>query len=62
MYELTKNILQKVSFDKKLFRKELSKAVKWLAKDELLMLKVWCLANFGSMYRPIINEVFRGAI
>ncbi|MCC7051024.1 MAG: hypothetical protein IT239_04515 [Bacteroidia bacterium] len=62
MIEMTKLVLQKVSFDKHLFRKELLKAVKWLSKDEKLMLKVWCVANFGVMYRPIINQVFKNII
>lgn len=59
MLEYTKNILTKVSFDKTLFRKELSKAVRWLKKDELRMLKVWCITTFGSYYRDVIMEVFK---
>jgi hypothetical protein len=62
MVEMTKLVLEKVSFDKHLFRKELTKAVKWLTKDEKLMLKVWCIAQFGAMYRPIINQVFRNIV
>ena len=59
MYELTKLTLEKVSFDKNLFKKELQKGVKWLKREEALMLKVWCLATFGNQYAPIIKEVFR---
>ncbi len=59
MFELTKLTLEKVSFDRKLFKKELQKGIKWLKKDEALMLKVWCLATFGNQYGPIIKEVFR---
>ena len=59
MLEYTKKILTKVSFDKTLFRKELSKAVRWLKKDELRMLRVWCIATFGSYYRDVIVEVFK---
>jgi len=59
MLEYTKKILTKVSFDKTLFRKELAKAVKWLKKDELRMLKIWCITTFGSYYRDVIMEVFR---
>ena len=59
MFELSKQILQKVSFDKTLFRKELIKAVKWLKPDEKLLLKVWCLSTFGNIYKDIIVEVFR---
>jgi len=59
MFELSKHILQKVSFDKMLFRKELTKAVSWVKNDEKLLLKVWCLSTFGHQYRDVIREVFR---
>ncbi|HET6243226.1 MAG: hypothetical protein H0V01_01550 [Bacteroidetes bacterium] len=57
MFELCKVILQKVSFDKLLFKKELVKATRWLKKEELLLLKVWCLATF-SQYQDLTSEVF----
>ncbi len=59
MFEYTKEILLKVSFDKVLFRKELKKAVKWLKSDERRMLMVWCIATFGHRYSDIISEAFR---
>ena len=59
MFELSKKILEKVSFDKTLFRKELTKAVKWLKPDEKTMLMVWCLATFGNQYKDVIKEVFK---
>lgn len=59
MFEYTKQILTKVSFDKVLFRKELRKAIQWLKKDERKMLMVWCLTTFGHRYGDIINEVFK---
>ena len=59
MLELSKLILQKVSFDRKLFTKELTKAVQWLKPDEKLILKVWCLSTFGHVYKDSIVEVFR---
>ena len=37
MFEYTKEILMKVSFDKVLFKKELKKAVKWLKSEERRM-------------------------
>ena len=58
MLDFSKNILQKVSFDKKLFHKELGKAINWLKGEELLLLKAWCLVNFGHLYRDSIVEVF----
>jgi ACT domain-containing protein len=56
MFELCKEILQKVSFDKSLFRKELIKSAKWLKNEELIQLKVWCLSTF-IIYKDVINEV-----
>lgn len=58
MLELSKQILQKVSFDRKLFKKELRKSLKWINPDEKPMLKTWCLMTFGPIYRDVILEVF----
>ncbi|MFL5765091.1 MAG: hypothetical protein ACJ77K_14205 [Bacteroidia bacterium] len=62
MFELSKNILQKVSFDKALFRKELMKAVKWLKPEEKTLLMIWCAATFGHQYKDVINEVFKSVV
>ena len=58
MLELSKTILNKISFDKTLFRKELVKAQKWVKPNEALVLKVWCLAQFGHLYKDVILDVF----
>lgn len=58
MYELSKKVLTRVSFDRKLFKKELLKSTKWLKPKESLMLKAWCLATFGHVYKEVILEVF----
>ncbi len=57
MYEMTKQILRKVSFDRSLFAKELRKAKRWLKEEELLLLKAWCLGTFTE-YHDIIQESF----
>ena len=57
MLEFSKKILKKVSFDKNLFRKELSKSIKWLSKKEILTLKIWALTTFAQ-YKNTILEVF----
>ncbi len=57
MLELSKKILSKVSFDKSLFKKELSKSVRWLSKREVITLKIWALTTF-SQYKNTILEVF----
>lgn len=62
MLEFSKQILEKVSFDKFLFRKELTKALNWLKKDDALLLQAWCIATFGSMYGDVISDVFRTAV
>ncbi|HNR19421.1 MAG: hypothetical protein IPJ79_05445 [Bacteroidetes bacterium] len=59
MFEYTKEVLTKVSFDKVLFRKELSKALKWLKGEERKMLMMWVMATFGHRYMDIITEVFK---
>lgn len=57
MLEFSKRILRKVSFDKKLFKKELSKSIRWLTQKEILTLKIWTLTTF-SQYKDTIQEVF----
>lgn len=61
MFKMTQHILQKVSFDRKLFAKELQKAMRWLKPSERVLLYTWCLANF-EMYRDVILEVFRTTV
>lgn len=59
MLELAKKILQKVSFDPYLFKKELKKAINRLDNaDEIRKLKEWCLQNFGTNYPMILQEAF----
>jgi hypothetical protein len=58
MLELCKEILVKVSFDKVLFQKELSKALKWIKSDEIDGFKEWCLKTFGKKYPKILELHF----
>ncbi|PCJ96536.1 MAG: hypothetical protein COA50_07095 [Flavobacteriaceae bacterium] len=41
MLEYTKTVLQKVSFDAKLFSKELKKAISRLLPNEIAELEIW---------------------
>lgn len=59
MLEFSKHILKSVSFDKSLFRKELTKIINWAKPDEALLLKAWCVATFGHLYGDVIREAFR---
>ena len=45
MYEYTKSVLERVSFDPMLFGKELNKAIRTLLPYELELLREWLL-NF----------------
>ncbi len=58
MLEYFKTILAKVSFDRRLFEKELRKAIKSLVNNELEELKKWCYDKFGQKYGPIIDRQF----
>jgi len=62
MFEYSKEILTKVSFDRNLFKKELSKAIKWIKSDERKMLMLWCLATFGNKYSDIIGQAFKQVV
>ena len=59
MLKYTKTVLQKVSFNKDLFKKELQKSLRWLRKDEIIVLQTWCVLHFGSIYMDVIHEVFK---
>lgn len=58
MLEFKKKILKTVSFDLHLFEKELMKATKWLASEELEDLQKWCYTNFGEHYKNIMDRCF----
>jgi len=45
--DYTKTILEKVSFDRKIFTKELLKGLSKLSKKEIAQLQNWCLATFS---------------
>jgi len=58
MLDYFKLILEKVSFDKQLFEKELRKALAYLQSSEQENLKKWCYAKFGVQYGHILNSQF----
>ncbi len=58
MLNYFKSILTRVSFDDKLFEKELLKAIKTLIADEVQELRAWCYANFGEQHGLILNRCF----
>nr|WP_020532882.1 hypothetical protein [Flexithrix dorotheae] len=59
MLEYFKVILEKVSFDGKLFEKELKKAINAIMSNEVMELKRWCTLRFGAKYLAVIENCFR---
>ena len=57
MLNLTKYVLEKVSFDKGLFKKELIKASKALKKEDLMLLYTWGLVQFAAEHQEMLKEV-----
>lgn len=58
MLDYVKTILQKVSFDTSLFRKELQKSINWLTSKEKGELKVWLNYSFNGDHKKIIKDIF----
>jgi hypothetical protein len=58
MLEYVKTVLMKVSFDKKLFEKELRKALNLLLPSEIQEFKDWCYRKFSNSYEPVLNKYF----
>lgn len=58
MLDYVKLILLKVSFSKKLFEKELRKALQLIKPAELLEFKTWCYQQFARLYRRVLKRVF----
>lgn len=58
MLEYSKTVLEKVSFNRDLFRKELEKSKRMLKEDEIELLQTWCRMSFTEKYPDIIGEVF----
>ncbi len=58
MLEYIKIILQKVSFDRRLFEKELRKAIRMLMPGEVKRLKMWCYEKFATVHQPVLDTCF----
>ncbi|MDB2317145.1 hypothetical protein N9V23_00100 [Flavobacteriales bacterium] len=58
MLEFCKNVLQKVSFDDLLFKKELTKSLQWVNQGDAESLRTWCLEMYGNKYADIIQQAF----
>jgi len=62
MLEFCKKVVEKVSFDRHLFKKELLKSIKWVKTEELEVLRRWCLIKFGNLYQKLIEDSFQKAL
>ena len=58
MLEHQKMLLEKLSDDKELFRKELIKSFKWLRSYEIFNLLRWAKNRFGDTHMDVIEDVF----
>lgn len=61
MLDYVKMILLKVSFDQKLFEKELRKSLKMLLPTDVPDFRAWCYEQFSRLYRRVLNQVFLSA-
>lgn len=62
MLDYAKIILPKVSFSKRLFKKELAKCIRWVEPSEVQELHDWCYKNFKDKYPDVLGEVFSGVM
>ena len=54
MLEFCKTVLKRVSFDRRLFARELKKSFSWLSYEDALTLKAWALATYPNKYALLI--------
>lgn len=59
MLDHQKSILEQLSNDKELFRKEIIKSFKWLKSYEIIQLHQWLKEKYGQTHREIIQEIFQ---
>lgn len=58
MLNYVKTVLTKVSFDARLFEKELKKAIEILIGADIQNLKQWCYSQFGNQHEAILQRCF----
>jgi len=61
MLEFCKTVLKRVSFDRQLFARELTKSFSWLPQDEALALKSWALTTYSNKHTQVILTAFATA-
>ena len=58
MLEHQKILLEQLSYDKDLFRKEIVKSFKWLKSYEIIRLHHWLKDKYGRSHADVIQDVF----
>jgi hypothetical protein len=58
MLDFCKTVLTRVSFDRRLFAKELKKSFKWLSKEDAETLRQWAMAQYSHKYAQLIGSTF----
>ncbi len=59
MLEHQMKVIEGVSFDKRLFEKEINKSMSWLTPDEIDHLEIWLLKNFKKTHLGTIRKIFQ---
>lgn len=62
MIEYVKTILEKVSFSRYLFERELRKGLRLILPSEVHEFKDWCYSMFGKVHESILNRYFQPAL
>ncbi|MDA0729926.1 MAG: hypothetical protein O3B70_03855 [Bacteroidetes bacterium] len=58
MLEFCQTVLARVSFDRRLFAKELKKSYAWLSLEDAEALKRWALKTYSHKYSQLIVTTF----
>ena len=58
MLEHQKLVISNVSHIEPLFRKEITKSLKWLKPEEVVEFRQWLMKNYRGIYRDVIYEIF----
>jgi hypothetical protein len=59
MLDHQKSILDQLSGNKELFRKEIVKSFKWLKSYEILQLHQWLKENYKDTHGDVIKDIFQ---
>ena len=61
MLDFCKTVLPRVSFDRRLFAKELKKSFKWLSREDAETLRQWAMVQCRLKYAQLVASSFAAA-